>query len=513
MRANKESEDETQRLHKQVLAVLNKLTPEKFERLLAKMLEIKMDTKASMTLVIGTIFDKAVGEPAYAEMYAELCRRLSESTPQVEQHGEIHTFKRMMLKKCYDNFMNEAEEEEPDQMAGEQQEEADERFNAAKKRMFGNVTLIGELFKKGLLTLNIIKICITLLLEESIEEPDCRDIEALCLLLSSVGQQLTEYIISITPMITELSVDARLPSRMRFMLQGVLELQTNQWQPRLEKTVTPKKLAEVAQGLRRANSHGHPANSPHTKTLRRQHSTPSRPNFRDQQGGGMNSRMMTPGSNQRTPVRGMHVAATPPSNPLQRSQSDGNVSLSSPVFDPSLLQSLKIRRKSSREILNTVHDMEEGHDMGRDRGFSSWEAPPAGFLESLPAEIRLEKKRPAGVGKPSVTFSSNPSQVPPVAATVPSPVTQLSPETAAAIDSALFEKKVTSAIDEYLASSDEVEAALCIHELQANDELLSTIPVIAVMHVCEKKEKDRTKINTLLKHLFTSKTLTQTHLA
>ena len=85
---------------------------------------------------------------------------------------------------------------------------------------------------------------------------------------------------------------------------------------------------------------------------------------------------------------------------------------------------------------------QEGHDMGRDRGFSSWEAPPAGFLESLPAEIRLEKKRPAGVGKPSVTFSSNPSQVPPVAATVPSPVTQLSPETAAAIDSALFEKKV-----------------------------------------------------------------------
>ena len=80
--------------------------------------------------------------------------------------------------------------------------------------------------------------------------------------------------------------------------------------------------------------------------------------------------------------------------------------------------------------------------MGRDRGFSSWEAPPEGFLDSLPAEIRLEKKRPVTVGKPSVSFSSNPSQVPPAAATVPSPVTQLSPETAAAIDSALFEKKV-----------------------------------------------------------------------
>lgn len=58
MRADKETEDETQRLHKQVLAVLNKLTPEKFERLLAKMLEIKMDTKVpagSSLLLLQTV--------------------------------------------------------------------------------------------------------------------------------------------------------------------------------------------------------------------------------------------------------------------------------------------------------------------------------------------------------------------------------------------------------------------------------------------------------------------------
>lgn len=82
-------------------------------------------------------------------------------------------------------------------------------------RMFGNVNLIGELFKKGLLTENIIKICITLLLEESLDDPDCRDIEALCLLLSSVGKWLEQYVDSIMGQIDELSRDSRLPSRIR----------------------------------------------------------------------------------------------------------------------------------------------------------------------------------------------------------------------------------------------------------------------------------------------------------
>lgn len=75
------ADEEVQR--KKVLSLLNKLTPEKFERLLKQLLEITLDTKAIMSMVIGSIFDKAVGEPAYATMYAELCQRLSVATPEV----------------------------------------------------------------------------------------------------------------------------------------------------------------------------------------------------------------------------------------------------------------------------------------------------------------------------------------------------------------------------------------------------------------------------------------------
>lgn len=67
------------------------------------------------------------------DAWAAFCMR-HEWLVQVEEHGETHTFKRMLLKKCYDNFMNEAEEDEPELLEGEEQQEAEERFNAAKKR-------------------------------------------------------------------------------------------------------------------------------------------------------------------------------------------------------------------------------------------------------------------------------------------------------------------------------------------------------------------------------------------
>lgn len=67
-------------------------------------------------------------------------------------------------------------------------------------------------------------------------------------------------------------------------------------------------------------------------------------------------------------------------------------------------------------------------------------------------------------------------------------------------------------MDEYLASSDETEACQCFKELEASDELLSTLATKAVVHVMEKKKEDRAKVDNLLVHLLKSSTASDAHM-
>eukprot|EP00658_Telonema_sp_P-2_P080627 TRINITY_DN8059_c0_g2_i1.p2 TRINITY_DN8059_c0_g2~~TRINITY_DN8059_c0_g2_i1.p2 ORF type:complete len:200 (+),score=76.03 TRINITY_DN8059_c0_g2_i1:286-885(+) len=79
------------------------------------------------------------------------------------------------------------------------------------------------------------------------------------------------------------------------------------------------------------------------------------------------------------------------------------------------------------------------------------------------------------------------------------------------MEPAVFEKKMGSIIDEYLASTDEVEACACVKELEADDDLLSTLVVTAVLHVMEKKERDRTMVDELMMHLGKQALIKQEH--
>ncbi len=71
--------------------MLNKLTAEKFEPLSKQMIDIvkaKVSTVEVMKGVINIIFDKALTEPGFSTMYAELCRVLEKSAPQFESTKE-----------------------------------------------------------------------------------------------------------------------------------------------------------------------------------------------------------------------------------------------------------------------------------------------------------------------------------------------------------------------------------------------------------------------------------------
>ena len=63
---------------KKVKAILNKMTKEKFDRLSEQMLEIPLLSYETLNMMINYVYEKAIDEPAFGDLYANLCVRLSE---------------------------------------------------------------------------------------------------------------------------------------------------------------------------------------------------------------------------------------------------------------------------------------------------------------------------------------------------------------------------------------------------------------------------------------------------
>lgn len=89
--------------------ILNKLTPEKFQKLSDDLLGLELDSDKVLKGVILLIFEKALDEPKYSSMYAQLCKRLSEEAPNFEPPGQPCTFKLLLLNKCRTEFENRAQ--------------------------------------------------------------------------------------------------------------------------------------------------------------------------------------------------------------------------------------------------------------------------------------------------------------------------------------------------------------------------------------------------------------------
>merc|ERR1712013_718329 len=92
------------------MGILNKITPEKFEKLITDILNIIGNgSNVIFKGVILLIFEKALDEPKYSSMYAQLCKRLPDNAPNLEPpESKITTFKRLLLNKCKDEFENRA---------------------------------------------------------------------------------------------------------------------------------------------------------------------------------------------------------------------------------------------------------------------------------------------------------------------------------------------------------------------------------------------------------------------
>ncbi|KAJ6653850.1 hypothetical protein lerEdw1_008647 [Lerista edwardsae] len=237
----------TQDLFRRVRSILNKLTPQMFQQLMKQVTELSIDTEERLKGVIDLIFEKAISEPNFSVAYANMCRCLMGlKVPTTDKPTVMVNFRKVLLNRCQKEFEKdkdddeifEKKQKEMDDTAGPEErarlkEELDEARDKARRRSLGNIKFIGELFKLKMLTEAIMHDCVVKLLKNHDEE----SLECLCRLLTTIGKDLDfekakprmdQYFNQMEKIIKE----KKTSSRIRFMLQDVIDLRRNSWVPR-----------------------------------------------------------------------------------------------------------------------------------------------------------------------------------------------------------------------------------------------------------------------------------------
>ncbi|XP_041987702.1 eukaryotic translation initiation factor 4 gamma 3-like isoform X2 [Aricia agestis] len=257
-----EEEAKTQEVYKKFRGILNKLTPQKFDTLLEKVKALEINTKSRLEGVIDLIFEKAIDEPNFSEAYAAMCNKLS--TIKVPANNstspdQFVNFRILIINRCQNQFQNVKVDENVQRLEKEVAEctdpakkkelqlQLDEENRRIRMRSVGNVRFIGELYKLKMLTAKIMVFCMNHLIDKLEEEK----LECLCKLLTTIGQQVEsevkeplEAVFKKMQEIVERKSD-RISSRVRFMLQDVIELKRRKWVTKNVVDSQPKMMDQI----------------------------------------------------------------------------------------------------------------------------------------------------------------------------------------------------------------------------------------------------------------------------
>ena len=231
-------------------------------------------------------------EPHFSTMYAKLCRLMNRDYPEIvrsliyaksveggfvcyengdekiplcgvsssEEEAIKNTLKevtvrRLIANKCQDELETEGKTVELEKQRGELKEllkqneegpdavkygaelmEVEFRINTIRRRTFGNVQFIGELFNCGLLRVEaVIKASFDHLITPA-DNADDEKTEALCKLLTTVGKTMHDnpkFSVLLEDTVSRIEVLEKSPtltSRVRFAVSDLIDLAENMWE-------------------------------------------------------------------------------------------------------------------------------------------------------------------------------------------------------------------------------------------------------------------------------------------
>ena len=172
-----------------------------------------------------------------------MCRRLDRDAPNFESSdAPIRTFRRLLLAKCEYEFENRILlGKSTITNSNEDNMDAQDARIQARKKAIGNIKLIGELGKLDLVSEAILHKCLKTLLKRGTNEnlsERCEDLECLTKIMQTVGKKLDQgqgknLMDQYLERIKKIQTQKDLPLRIRFILQDIVDLRSNNWIPRL----------------------------------------------------------------------------------------------------------------------------------------------------------------------------------------------------------------------------------------------------------------------------------------
>jgi len=263
-----EADINDEHLLREMRGTLNKLTVEKFEQLsdhLVKLVARSNRPNRGIPMLMQLVFEKATTQHHFINMYVSLCVKLHRwltDEGNVSSVGESQgNFKRILLNQCQLSF--EQYLEPPEGFEGLVGDELFECQVKYKTKMLGNIKLVGELIKHGML---VSKIAIGVAEELTRDDPVVREerLETLSVFLETIGPSLDDSTWTHYPALNRifnelgmLTKDATIPTRIRCLMRDTLDLRRSNWQAKKARDhgkEGPSSIAEVHEKAKIDNS-------------------------------------------------------------------------------------------------------------------------------------------------------------------------------------------------------------------------------------------------------------------